>query len=88
VRTCSEFVGLLLTALQAVLSRIEKAKVSEFPFDGSCRSMLKDTGWRGGFILSALESYIKLDLTKHFKVCPRTIGRLLWSLLVLGHSGS
>lgn len=25
-------------------------------------------GWRGGFILSALESYIKLDLSKHFKV--------------------
>ena len=28
----------------------------------------KGKGWRGGFILSALESYIKLDLTKHFKV--------------------
>ncbi|ORX37891.1 acyl transferase/acyl hydrolase/lysophospholipase [Kockovaella imperatae] len=27
----------------------------------------KGKGWRGGFILSALESYIKLDLTKHFK---------------------
>lgn len=28
----------------------------------------KGKGWRGGFILSALESYIKLDLSKHFKV--------------------
>ncbi|BEJ13872.1 hypothetical protein CspHIS471_0310460 [Cutaneotrichosporon sp. HIS471] len=28
----------------------------------------KGRGWRGGFILSALESYIKLDLSKHFKV--------------------
>lgn len=28
----------------------------------------KGKGWRGGFILSALESYIKLDLNKHFKV--------------------
>ncbi|RXK35428.1 hypothetical protein M231_07332 [Tremella mesenterica] len=25
-------------------------------------------GWRGGFVLSALESYIKLDMNKHFKV--------------------
>ncbi|ODN78595.1 patatin-like phospholipase domain-containing protein [Cryptococcus amylolentus CBS 6039] len=28
----------------------------------------KGKGWRGGFLLSALESYIKLDLSKHFKV--------------------
>ncbi|KAL7424847.1 hypothetical protein Q5752_000532 [Cryptotrichosporon argae] len=28
----------------------------------------KGKGWRGGFFLSALESYIKLDLSKHFKV--------------------
>jgi hypothetical protein len=65
---------LCLTPSQADRLRIEKAKVSESSFDGSGRCMLKETGWRGGFILSALESYIKLDLTKHFKVCPRRSG--------------
>lgn len=26
------------------------------------------TGWRGGFLLSAAEQYLKLELTKNFKV--------------------
>ena len=30
----------------------------------------KGKGWRGGFILSAMESYIKLDMNKHFKASP------------------
>lgn len=27
-------------------------------------------GWRGGFFLSAAEQYLKLELTKNFRVCP------------------
>lgn len=28
----------------------------------------KGKGWRGGFVLSAMEQYLKLELTKNFKV--------------------
>lgn len=39
------------------------------------------TGWRGGFLLSAAEQYLKLELTKNFKVgCSSRRSNLFYSL--------
>lgn len=54
---------------QASLSPIGKEKV----LHGFSSSEIKADfikGWRGGFILSAAEQFLKLELTKNFKVCP------------------
>jgi hypothetical protein len=47
----------------------------------------KGKGWRGGFLLSAAEQYLKLELTKNFKA--RLVARnynLLWLIDVIGYS--
>ncbi len=31
-------------------------------------------GWRGNFLLSAAEQWLKLELTKNFKVCAQLVG--------------
>lgn len=45
---------------------------------------LRVVGWRGNFLLSAAEQWLKLELTKNFKVCdPRSsdgvFDSLIWS---------
>lgn len=68
-----------------VANRKGKGAQSSLPWHGESSP---SAGWRGGFILSALESYIKLDLSKHFKVRNPAPWQVVWNLTHTGHSRS